>query len=135
MAIGRTSLVRLSLVAALSVAALVRPTAALGATPSTVELPMRFHVADYIAPRFLDLLAFSPTFRNQCQRIVDADVRVVVETGAPWDFDRQVRAKSVIVRDEQGRVRFVRVKVRPEADLIVVLPHEMEHVLEQLKNL
>jgi hypothetical protein len=66
---------------------------------------------------------------------VDAEVRVVIEVGAVWDFASDVRATSAILRDDDGRVRFVRVRIRPEGVVARLLPHEMEHVIEQLEGL
>jgi len=131
----RTWVMSLSLLAALGGIDAVRPALVHAGAPRNDELlPPRFHVAESVERRFLDLLNFSPTFRAQCRRIVDAEVRVVIEVGTPWDFEPQIRGKSLVVRDDAGAVRFVRMKLRRDADLSVLLPHEMEHVLEQLEG-
>lgn len=98
------------------------------------ELPARFHVTEGLRSPFLDLLAWSVTFRKQCERIVDAEVRVVVELGAPWEFDHRVNALSTLVRDEAGRLRFVRVRLSREGRWSELLPHELEHVIEQIEG-
>jgi hypothetical protein len=104
-----------------------------GAAPAVeAVLPPRFHVAESVKPRFLDLLALSPTFRAQCQRIADAEVRVVIEVGFPWEFDRKINALSTLVRDDGGRLAFVRVRLSHGGSWSVLIPHELEHVVEQL---
>lgn len=104
-----------------------------GAAPAVdAVLPPRFHVAESVKPRFLDLLAHSPTFQAQCQRIVEAGVRVVIEVGHPWDFDPRINALSTLVRDDRGRLAFVRVRLSHAGSWTVLLPHELEHVVEQL---
>jgi hypothetical protein len=110
------------------------PTLAAAAPPDEAVLPPRFHVADAVQPRFLDLLARSATFRAQCQRIADAGVRVVIEIGAPWDFPRQINGLSKLIRDDEGRLAFVRVKLSMTAPWSVLLPHELEHVVEALEG-
>lgn len=110
------------------------PTLAAAAPPGEAVLPPRFHVAESIQPRFLDLLARSATFRSQCERITEAGVRVVIEVGAPWEFTRQINAISRLIRDEEGRLAFVRVRLSMEGPWSVLLPHELEHVVEQLEG-
>lgn len=103
------------------------------ATPADeAALPLRFHVSATVKPRFLDLLTYSATFRRQCQRIADAGVRVVIEVGAPWEFTRHVNGFSTLIRDERGRLAFVRVRLSLDAAWSELLPHELEHVVEQL---
>ena len=119
----------------LTMAAWLMPTIAGAAPGAEAVLPPRFHVAESVKPRFVDLLAHSPTFRAQCQRISDAGVRVVIEVGLPWEFDRQINALSKLVRDDDGRLAFVRVRLSHEGSWTVLIPHELEHVIEQLEGL
>ena len=47
------------------------PALAPAAPADEAVLPPRFHVAESVKPRFLDLLTYSHTFRAQCQRRVN----------------------------------------------------------------
>ncbi len=97
-------------------------------------LPPRFHVAADVRPVFAHLLSGSPTFRRQVDRLVEAGVRVVVDIAAPWDLPRRTEAVSTMVYDE-GKVCFVRVRLRGGSDWKRSLPHELEHALEQVDGL
>lgn len=111
------------------------PGAARAADAEDTGLPPRFHVTPPLQRAFRELLAFSSTFRAQCQRIVDAEIRVVVEYASPWDLVPSINAISTLVRDESGRVRFVRMRLSQEARWSVLLPHELEHVVEQIEGI
>jgi hypothetical protein len=104
-----------------------------GASP----IPPRFYMeGDVLKARFVHLWERSPTFREQCRRIVDEDVVVVIEIASVADLVRwRVRARSVIVKNEHGRVRFVRVQIGEDDKWRVHLPHELEHVVEQIDGL
>jgi hypothetical protein len=118
-----------------SAAPAVTALASLRLTSSTTDAsPPRFHVTPTVRPYFDALLNTSATFRDQCRRIVAAGVRVVIEVGAPQDFARGIEALSTLVRDESRQVRFVRVRLSYEAPWPRLVPHELEHVLEQIEG-
>jgi hypothetical protein len=78
-----------------------------------------------------ELWQSSPTFRRQCIRIAEADV-VVAMTVAPART-RNARALSSINRRE-GRVFYVAVALHDPRFISEDLPHELEHVLEQIEG-
>jgi hypothetical protein len=100
-------------------------------------IPPRFYMdGDVLKARFVHLWDRSPTFREQCRRIVDAGIVVVIETAAVADLMRwRVRARSIILKNEHGRVQFVRVQIGEDEKWVVHLPHELEHVVEQIEGL
>lgn len=79
------------------------------------------------------MLAASPTFRSQCQRLADQTdlyVRIIVD---PRLTDGPIRARSVISRLRSGAVHaFVSIGASP--DPAEWLAHEIEHVIEQLEG-
>jgi hypothetical protein len=50
----------------------------------------------------------------------------------PSDFNSQINAYSKLVRDEQGRLAFVRVRLSHNGSWSMLIPHELEHIVEQL---
>src|SRR4051794_13986943 len=74
----------------------------------------------------------SATFRHQCRTLGAARARVVVTAASPWEFDR---ASAQIAMSAQGTV-FARVRVRLDRDtnIVELIAHEIEHVLERVEG-
>ena len=135
----RTWLINLWCAAALSVATVALPAPAF-AEPASAEsaanrLPPRFHVAESMRPRFGELLERSATFRAQCRRISDAEVRVVFEVGHALAV-RFADSRALPGHPRRGRPGAVRSRAgQPGRHAHELLPHELEHVIEQLEGL
>ena len=72
----------------------------------------------------------SETIRRQCQELAAARAMVLLEWGA---FDLQSHARTVMeIRDG---VVVARVKLPPIGDNIVLMAHELQHVIEQTRGL
>ena len=105
----------------------------LAASDETFSIPANLHMSRDLQPRFNVMLAASPTFRSQCQRLADQTdlyVRLIVD---PRLTDGPIRARSVISRLRSGAVvAFVSIGASP--DPAEWLAHEIEHVIEQLEG-
>ena len=105
----------------------------LAASDETFSIPANLHMSRDLQPRFNVMLAASPTFRSQCQRLADQTdlyVRLIVD---PRLTDGPIRAQSVISRLRSGAVvAFVSIGASP--DPAEWLAHEIEHVIEQLEG-
>src|SRR5262245_39940265 len=103
------------------------------ASDETFSITTNIHVSPDLQPRFKAMLAASPTFRSQCQRLSDQTdlyVRLIVD---PRLTDGSIRARSVISRLHSGAVvAFVSIGASP--DPAEWLAHEIEHVIEQLEG-
>jgi hypothetical protein len=106
---------------------------ALAASDETFSIPANLHLSPDLQGRFKVMLAASPTFRSQCQRLADQTelyVRLIVD---PRLADGPIRARSVISRLHSGAVvAFVSIGASP--DPAEWLAHEIEHVIEQLEG-
>ena len=94
--------------------------------PSNVELA---HDLERVLGRIYDR---SPAFRAQCERIASATnlrVRVRIDTSIPG----YCRAFTIIQR-RGGDIR-ADVHLPPTSDLIELVGHEFEHLLEQIEGL
>jgi len=75
-------------------------------------------------------LARSETIRRQCQELAAARAVVLLEWAA---FDSQSHARTVMeIRDG---VVVARMKLPPIGDNIVLMAHELQHVIEQTRGL
>ena len=72
----------------------------------------------------------SETIRRQCQELAAAEAVVVLEWGV---MDSQSRAKTAM-EIRAGRV-VASVKLPPLGDVIVLMAHELQHVIEQTRGL
>jgi hypothetical protein len=103
------------------------------AEPETTALPEGFFATGTVRPMVEALWQRSPGFRSQVRRIVEADVRIVLEVVSPAALGA-AEAKSVMVR-EHGTVRYVRLQLRAATDWVPLIPHELEHVLEAIEGI
>jgi hypothetical protein len=105
------------------------PSALPTSLPANVTLPR------YDLPAVERMLRASPTFRQQCARIGRvSSLRVIVSRsmGVPMRSDA---ATATVVRDGAGRVAEARVFISSAANLVELLAHEFEHILEQLDDI
>ena len=72
----------------------------------------------------------SETIRRQCQELAAARAVVLLEWGA---FDSQSHARTVM--EISDGVVVARVKLPPIGDNIVLMAHELQHVIEQTRGL
>lgn len=126
-----TSLLVLTL--SLPNAAAQSPDAPLEAPPCASRLPANVNVQRELLKRVATMLARSATFRDQCRRLAETPwmhVRVMVKP----ELDRpSLRALSTIKRP-QPRLFIALVDVAATADPTMWLPHEFEHLIEQLDS-
>ena len=80
--------------------------------------------------KVLELWTASPTFRHQCARLAEANITVAV--GLSPLLRPGLRAVSKILR-RNGRVFFVSTTLRDDMHVEETLPHELEHVMEQIE--
>jgi hypothetical protein len=80
------------------------------------------------------MLAHSPTFRAQFQRVVDHSGVIVSATLDPTIAARPFSARSTIRRYDSGLV-VVEMALAPGPRVEEYIAHEFEHVLEQLEGL
>jgi hypothetical protein len=109
--------------------------AAQDAPPPCTRLPANLEVSEFLQPVIDALLRKSATFRRQCGIIAatrHAQVRVTAvwltrEPGAP-------RARATIHRFVYGRLS-ADIELPMVGDHFELLPHELEHVIEQIEGL
>lgn len=83
-----------------------------------------------LVPTMLRLLEGSETFRQQCERIaLVPSLHIAIRIGHQMPSDG--RAETVIGRYRAGAIRAA-VDIRFGQDYAELIPHELEHVLEQL---
>lgn len=93
--------------------------------------PTGLHVADALRPVLHHMWQTSPAFRRQCARLAEASVELTVHIGLP-DGAIGVQAMTRI-KLQDGVVRHVTVYLGRTLDRAYeLLPHEIEHVLEQI---
>ena len=102
--------------------------------PST-EVPPNIAVSATLRPVVALLLQKSQTFRRQCGRIAAARyARIIVIATPPLREQSAPRARASIGRHLHGALRAV-IEIPVTADVTELLPHEFEHVIEQLEGI
>jgi hypothetical protein len=103
-------------------------------TPSH-QLPPNIRTTDDLRPIIEDLLARSPTLREQCARIAIAKKTWVSVTLSVVRFPSLVRARSTARRYQTGLL-VIDVEIPPASqDFAELLAHELEHVTEFIDGL
>ena len=103
-------------------------------TPCTVDTPTLLTVADVpdlFEPAIMELLRWSPTFRQQCLRLVAEASRLRLEMRVTWPV-LPFPARTTIGRAPTGRLQAwidLAPASRHDSELIA---HEIEHVIEYL---
>ena len=111
--------------------------AELAALPMLVALrpvlPRNIDVPDKLRATFERLLEHSPTLTRQCRRIGAAPhVRVVIRFAG--QAASLPRARASITRYEAGAL-LAEIDLPISRDLIELLAHELEHVIEQMEGI
>jgi hypothetical protein len=97
-------------------------------------LPPTIQVSPSLRPIVMELLRRSPTFARQCGAIAAARrVRVTITIVPPSELVRTARARATIDSHTHGLIR-ARIEVPAAADFAELLPHEFEHVIEQMEG-
>ena len=101
-------------------------------TTTRAEWPCLIAVGTDGPPVLPTVWAFSPTFQQQCRRLAQAQVVIVVQ----WadDMTPAHHAETRILRTE-GRVFRAVVRLRTTGKPAVHLIHELEHVMEALDGI
>ena len=105
--------------------------AAPAASSRPSEWPCRLGVPRAMTPKILELWTASPTFQRQCTRLAGA--RITVAVGLSPLLRPGPRAASRIL-GRNGQVFFVSTTLRDDMDVEEDLPHELEHVMEQIEG-
>ena len=109
----------------------VREYVAAEAIPTQLLVPSNIVVGDSFRPLLEAMLRDSPTFRRQCLRIA-AEPTVTVELKIePLRLRSDVRATTSVTRQPNGR-RLAQIAIAPLNDIVELIAHEIEHVIEQL---
>jgi hypothetical protein len=77
------------------------------------------------------MLLDSPTFRRQCLRIAGERHLTIHLVIAPPASRSNVRALTTITRQPDGR-QSARIVIAPRHDVVELVAHEFEHIIEQL---
>ena len=97
--------------------------------------PLNIHVDPLLQPLVAALLEKSPTLRRQWQTIGAARiVRVWVVATPVLRETQSARARTQFTRYTFGAIRAV-VELPGGMDITELLPHELEHVIEQIEGL
>jgi hypothetical protein len=100
------------------------------ATPPVGQRPCLMVVDADLKP-FADLAwEHSPTFREQCRRLGAGRAAVIVRSVSSRET---LRADSRITVSENGAI-LARIRVKPGANVLEFLGHELEHVVERLEG-
>jgi hypothetical protein len=97
-------------------------------------LPTTIQVDDLLEPVVDDLLAASPTFSRQCERIADVPLVRVSVRQLPKGEESCCRARTTIRRYPSGAlIAWVEIpSPRTRLEYAELLGHEFEHILEQI---
>ncbi len=132
-----TSVVRFVVSCGLVVLSVASTTTLRAQAPETLpaSLPSNITVARALAPAVDELFRRSGTFRRQCALIgAAAHVRVQLLDAPPRRQASAPRAYASINRYHLGLVRAV-IEVPVIAEHYELIPHELEHVIEQIEGI
>lgn len=105
------------------------------ATPPSPGPPTNFHVDEIPQPLVTALLARSETFRRQWDTInASRLIRVRVLSTLGLQDGSRARARAQVSRYAFGSLRAT-IEIPAAADMTELLPHELEHVIEQLEGM
>jgi hypothetical protein len=105
------------------------------ATPVSPEPISNIRVHGVLVPLVSALITKSETFRRQWD-VISASrfIRVTVVSRLDLQDPGSARARTEVSRDADGAIRAT-IEVPGATDLTELLPHEFEHVIEQLEGL
>ena len=98
-----------------------------------LEFPRTLKADKALEPQLSRMLATSPTFREQCARLDEAEKLAVVLRMNPTLPKTLFRARSTIRRYSSGLL-VVTVEVAPGSEQAGWIGHEFEHVLEVVEG-
>lgn len=100
-----------------------------------VSTPVNIQIDPLLKPVVAKLLQQSPTLRRQWQAIAAAPILRVMLVSTPVLRETpSARARTEISRFTFGAIRAV-VELPAVVDITELLPHELEHVIEQLEGI
>ena len=97
----------------------------------TVTIPQNIAATPGYRALLETMLARSPSFRRQCERIANDRFLTVHLRWVPRRLENQVRAISRISRQSGGRM-VADITVDPFDNDVEMIAHEFEHIIEQL---
>ena len=97
---------------------------------STVEIPPNLSVPGSLRPIVESMLERSPMFRRQCRRIASAS-NLEVRLRNMQEHGISSRARTVIARARGGQI-VATASIKPLEDVVELIAHELEHVIEHL---
>ncbi len=105
------------------------------AAPVSQPLPVNIRVDDVLQPLVSALLAKSETLRRQWEIITASRlIRVTVVSRMGMQDTGSTRARTEVSRYAYGAIRAT-IEIPSGTDVTELLPHELEHVIEQLEGL
>jgi len=104
------------------------------AAPATLEIPGNLTVSDVHRPLLESMLRASPTFRRQCARVAAARELSVSIRNSHQPVAPSARARTVFTAGASNRLVAV-VELIATADIIELVAHEIEHIIEQLDGI
>jgi hypothetical protein len=105
------------------------------ATPASFETPANVQVDEVLQPLVRVLLAKSDTFRRQWDTINASPlIRVRVLSIIGLQDESRARARGQVSRYAHGSI-LATIEIPATADVTELLPHELEHVIEQLEGI
>ena len=121
----RCVLARVRLCWTLSLIVVTGASITLSADAPTAPWPCRLTVTGELRAAAELAWEHSPTFRDQCRKLAATDAVVVVQPVASLG----ARAETRLRRTADGRIVAI-TRVRPTEDVVELIAHELEHVLE-----
>lgn len=101
------------------------------AIPTQLSPPFNVVVSDTYRPLLERMLRDSPTFRRQCLRIA-AETRLTVYLSVePLRTRSDLRAMTNLQRQTNNHLSAT-IVIAPRQDVVELIAHEFEHVIEQL---
>ncbi len=101
------------------------------AIPRQLSPPPNLVISDAYRQLVESMLRDSPTFRRQCVRIAGEPLLTVYVNIQPPPWPSGIRAATHVSRQPNGRLS-AHIAIAPLNDVIELLAHEFEHVIEHL---
>jgi hypothetical protein len=102
------------------------------AASEAVEVPPNLNVPSAHRTAIVQMLERSPMFRRQCLRLAGArQLWIIVRTLHPLTAGPRARTQITL---ENNRL-LATVEINPLGDFMELLPHELEHIIEQLDGI
>jgi hypothetical protein len=109
----------------------VREYVATDAIPAQLTAPPNVFLPDMYRPVLNTMLRHSPTFRRQSQRIAGEPGLTVSISVEPLREQSSIRAVTRLTREPNGRFS-ADIVIGARNNLVELIAHEFEHVIEQL---